>query len=100
MLLLLLRSLFIQFFFYCHSRASGEADNGAEVFCFDFGFYAPPFFFGVLVLIQQGSYGGQSGYGGNQGNKLRITAAPYQLSADTSVKLLSRPAMSGAPAIR
>ena len=34
------------------------------------GFYAPTLFLGILVLIQQCSYGGQSDHGGYQGNKL------------------------------
>ena len=77
MLLFFLRSLFIQFFFHRQSRACGEADRRAEVFGGDLRLHAPPFFVGILVLIQQCSYGGQPSYRRNQGNKLRIAAAPY-----------------------
>ena len=77
MLLFFLRSLFIQFFFHRQSRACGEADRSTKVFSGDFRLHAPPFFVGILVLIQQCSYGGQPSYRRNQGNKLRIAAAPY-----------------------
>ena len=81
MLLLFLffpRRLLVQFFFHSQSRASGEADNSAEVFGGDFRLYAPPLFLGILVLIQQCSYGRQSCHGGDQRNRPRIAAAPYQ----------------------
>ena len=79
MLLLFLffsRGVFIQFFFHSQSRARGEADHRAEVFGGDFRLHAPPLFHGVLVLIQQCSYGRQSCHGGNQRNRPRIAAAP------------------------
>ena len=60
MLLLFLffpRGVFIQFFFHSQSRARGEADHRAEVFSGDFRLHVPPLFLGVLVLIQQCSYG-------------------------------------------
>ena len=50
--LFLLCGVFVQFFFHRQSRACGEADNGTEILRFDFGFYAPPLFLGVLILIQ------------------------------------------------
>ena len=79
MLLLFLffsRGVFIQFFFHRYSRARGEANHSAEVFSGDFRLHAPPLFLGVLVLIQQCSYGRQSCHGGNQRNRPRIAAAP------------------------
>ena len=79
MLLLFLffsRGVFIQFFFHSHSRARGEANRRAEVFGGDFRLHAPPLFLGILVLIQQCSYGRQSCHGGDQRNRPRIAAAP------------------------
>ena len=79
MLLLFLffpRGLFIQFFFHSHSRARGEANRRAEVFGGDLRLHAPPLFLGILVLIQQCSYGRQSCHGGDQRNRPRIAAAP------------------------
>ena len=55
--LFLLCNLFIQFFFHRQSCACGEADHCAEVFGGDFCLHAPPLFLGILVLIQQCSYG-------------------------------------------
>ena len=81
MLLLFLffsRGVFIQFFFHSHSRARGEANRRAEVFGGDLRLHAPPLFLGILVLIQQCSYGRQSCHGGDQRNRPRIAAAPYQ----------------------
>ena len=80
MLLLFLffpRGLFIQFFFHRQSCARGEAEHSTEVFSGDFRLHAPPLFLGVLVLIQQCSYGRQSCHGGNQRNRPRIAAAPF-----------------------
>ena len=68
MLLLFLffpRGVFIHFFFHRHSRACGEADRRAEVFSGDLRLHAPPLFLGILVLIQQCSYGRQSCHGGD-----------------------------------
>ena len=50
--LFLLRGVFVQFFFHRQSRACGEADHCTEVFGGDFRLHAPPFFLGVLILIQ------------------------------------------------
>ena len=50
--LLFPRGVFIQFFFYRHSRACGEADQRTKVFGGDFRLHAPPLFLGVLILIQ------------------------------------------------
>ena len=80
MLLLFLffsRRLLVQFFFHSQSRACGEADHCTEVFSGDLRLHAPPLFLGVLVLIQQCSYGRQSCHGGNQRNRPRIAAAPF-----------------------
>ena len=80
MLLLFLffpRGVFIQFFFNSHSRARGEANRRTEVFGGDLRLHAPPLFLGVLILIQQCSYGRQSCHGGNQRNRPRIAAAPF-----------------------
>ena len=70
-------NLFVQFFFHRQSRARGEANRRAEVFSGDFRLHVPPLFLGVLVLIQQCSYGRQSCHGGNQRNRPRIAAAPF-----------------------
>ena len=77
MLLFFLHSLLIQFFFHRQSCACGEANRSTEVFSGDFRLHAPPLFLGILVLIQQCSYGRQSCHGGNQRNRLRIAAAPF-----------------------
>ena len=69
-------------------RDSGEADHRAEVFSGDFRLHVPPLFLGVLVLTQQCSYGRQSCPGGNQRNRPRIAAAPYQ-PASAAVPRLS-----------
>ena len=81
MLLLFLffpRGVFIQFFFHRQSRARGEADHRAEVFSGDLRLHAPPLFLGVLILIHQCPHSGQPGHGGDQRNRPRIAAAPYQ----------------------
>ena len=75
--LFLLRGVFVQFFFHSHSRTCGEANRSTKVFSGDFRLHAPPLFLGVLVLIQQCSYGRQSCHGGNQRNRPRIAAAPF-----------------------
>lgn len=69
--------VFIQFFFHRQSCACGETDHSAEVFGGDLRLHAPPLFLGILVLIQQCSYGGQSGHGGDQRNRPRIAATPF-----------------------
>lgn len=76
--LFFLRGVFVALFLYRKSRACGEADYRAEVFGGDLSLHAPPLFLGILVLIQQCSYGRQSCHGGNQRNRPRIAAAPLR----------------------
>ena len=71
-------NLFIQFFFHRQSCACGEANRRAEVFSGDFRLHAPPLFLGVFILVHQCPHGSQSGHGGDQRNRPRIAAAPYQ----------------------
>ena len=75
--LFFLRGVLVALFLYCESRACGEANRCTEVFGGDFRLHAPPLFLGVLILIQQCSYGRQSCHGGDQGNRPRIATAPF-----------------------
>ena len=70
--------LFIRFFFHSQSRARGEANRSTKVFSGDFRLHAPPLFLGVLILVHQCPRGSQPSHGGDQRNRPRIAAAPYQ----------------------